>query len=120
MVLFFCNYFCVVFKAYCHTSSFKLYLEQTMVSEIDQKYEHNLPKSVGKVSRKNGTRSVFSHVQRNILELHYQEREYVTKGERYHIAMATGISEEQVKIWFQNRRTKKKKLEGKLLQLGSN
>jgi hypothetical protein len=65
----------------------------------------------GKSKRKNGTRSVFSHVQRNILELHYQQREYVTKGERYHIAMATGISEEQVKIWFQNRRTKKKKLE---------
>ena len=35
----------------------------------------------------------------------------MTKGERYHIAMATGISEEQVKIWFQNRRTKKKKME---------
>lgn len=43
--------------------------------------------------------------------MHYQQREYVTKGERYHIAMATGISEEQVKIWFQNRRTKRKKLE---------
>lgn len=73
----------------------------------------NLDKSTtsGKSRRKNGTRSVFSHVQRNILELHYQQREYVTKGERYHIAMATGISEEQVKIWFQNRRTKKKKME---------
>ena len=71
----------------------------------------NKTQTDAKSRRKNGTRSVFSHVQRNILELHYQQREYVTKGERYHIAMATGISEEQVKIWFQNRRTKKKKLE---------
>ena len=61
--------------------------------------------------RKNGTRSVFSHFQRNILESYYERREYVTKGERYHIALEVGISEEQVKIWFQNRRTKKKKIE---------
>ena len=67
--------------------------------------------SDSKSRRKNGTRSVFSYLQRNLLERHYQRREYVTKGERYHIAMEVGITEEQVKIWFQNRRTKKKKLE---------
>ena len=81
------------------------------VKECNAKSAHESSSTGGKIQRKNGTRSVFSHVQRNILELHYQQREYVTKGERYHIAMAAGISEEQVKIWFQNRRTKKKKLE---------
>ena len=81
------------------------------MKDCNAKSAHEPPSTGGKIQRKNGTRSVFSHVQRNILELHYQQREYVTKGERYHIAMATGISEEQVKIWFQNRRTKKKKLE---------
>ena len=51
-------------------------------------------------------RPVFTQVQRRGLEKRFQATKYVTKRERLQIGAMLGLSETQVKVWFQNRRTK--------------
>ncbi|XP_071755198.1 homeobox protein pnx [Centroberyx gerrardi] len=59
-------------------------------------------------------RTAFSLEQLRILELSFQGCHYLSVLERHAIASALRLSETQVKIWFQNRRTKwKKERQGK-------
>ncbi|XP_068747614.1 homeobox protein CDX-2-like [Montipora capricornis] len=51
-------------------------------------------------------RPVFTQLQRRGLEKRFQITKYVTKRERLQIGAMLGLSETQVKVWFQNRRTK--------------
>ena len=51
-------------------------------------------------------RPVFTQLQRRELEKRFQASNYVGKRERYHFGAMLGLSETQVKVWFQNRRTK--------------
>ena len=51
-------------------------------------------------------RPVFTQLQRRGLEKRFQATKYVTKRERLQIGAMLGLSETQVKVWFQNRRTK--------------
>ena len=51
-------------------------------------------------------RPVFTQLQRRGLEKRFQVTKYVTKRERLQIGAMLGLSETQVKVWFQNRRTK--------------
>ncbi|KAL9968295.1 hypothetical protein ACROYT_G026652 [Oculina patagonica] len=51
-------------------------------------------------------RPVFTQLQRRGLEKRFQVAKYVTKRERLQIGAMLGLSETQVKVWFQNRRTK--------------
>lgn len=54
-------------------------------------------------------RTAFSLEQLQILEHSFQRCHYLSVLERHTIASALRLSETQVKIWFQNRRTKWKK-----------
>ena len=45
------------------------------------------------------------------LERIFEARKYINCAERKHISSHLSVSEQQVKIWFQNRRTKWKKVE---------
>jgi len=51
-------------------------------------------------------RPVVTQLQRRGLEKRFQATKYVTKSERLQIGTMLGLSETQVKVWFQNRRTK--------------
>ncbi|EDO45886.1 predicted protein, partial [Nematostella vectensis] len=51
-------------------------------------------------------RPVFTQLQRRGLEKRFQVQKYITKHDRYQLAAMLGLSETQVKVWFQNRRTK--------------
>ncbi|XP_077507292.1 homeobox protein CDX-4-like, partial [Amblyomma americanum] len=51
-------------------------------------------------------KSTFSESQRTTLEKAYQCKPYVDYQRRMELAMNIGLSEEQVRIWFQNRRAK--------------
>ena len=59
--------------------------------------------------RRRRSRTVFSQEQLNGLEEVFERQKYLTVSERIELSMQLGLSETQVKTWFQNRRTKWKK-----------
>ncbi|XP_029921705.1 homeobox protein pnx [Myripristis murdjan] len=71
----------------------------------------DIQNSTGKPRR---LRTAFTLEQLRILEHSFQSCHYLSVLERHAIASALRLSETQVKIWFQNRRTKwKKERQGK-------
>lgn len=52
------------------------------------------------------SRPVFTSHQRTTLENRFQHEHYLTKRERYCLSLHLGLTEHQIKIWFQNRRVK--------------
>ncbi|KAL0266903.1 UNVERIFIED_CONTAM: hypothetical protein PYX00_009323 [Menopon gallinae] len=62
---------------------------------------------VGNSRRKRSwSRAVFSNLQRKGLEKRFQLQKYITKPDRRQLAATLGLSDAQVKVWFQNRRMK--------------
>ncbi|VDK39778.1 unnamed protein product [Taenia asiatica] len=60
--------------------------------------------------RRRKARTVFSDQQLSELELRFQGQRYLSTPERIELASILGLSETQVKTWFQNRRMKHKKI----------
>ncbi|XP_078590210.1 uncharacterized protein LOC144870250 isoform X2 [Branchiostoma floridae x Branchiostoma japonicum] len=52
------------------------------------------------------SRAVFSNLQRKGLEKRFDIQKYVTKPDRKQLASMLGLTDAQVKVWFQNRRMK--------------
>ena len=72
--------------------------------EDEEEYEED-----GTGGRKKKTRTVFSRTQVGQLETMFDLKRYLSSSERSTLARDLGLSEQQIKIWFQNRRTKFKK-----------
>ncbi|XP_053208857.1 serine-rich adhesin for platelets-like [Panonychus citri] len=66
----------------------------------------------GKGNRKKKARTTFTGRQIFELEKQFEIKKYLSSSERAEMARTLSVTETQVKIWFQNRRTKWKKLEG--------
>merc|ERR1712038_2172229 len=62
-----------------------------------------------KDGKKKHTRPTFSGQQIFALEKTFEQTKYLAGPERAKLAYALGMSESQVKVWFQNRRTKWRK-----------
>ncbi|XP_032094526.1 ventral anterior homeobox 2a-like, partial [Thamnophis elegans] len=67
-----------------------------------------LPKGLD-LDRPKRTRTSFTAEQLYRLELEFQRCQYVVGRERTELARQLNLSETQVKVWYQNRRTKQKK-----------
>uniref|UniRef100_A0A8C6X6H2 Ventral anterior homeobox 1 n=1 Tax=Naja naja TaxID=35670 RepID=A0A8C6X6H2_NAJNA len=65
------------------------------------------------LDRPKRTRTSFTAEQLYRLEMEFQRCQYVVGRERTELARQLNLSETQVKVWFQNRRTKQKKDQGK-------
>uniref|UniRef100_F6WTR6 Ventral anterior homeobox 1 n=1 Tax=Equus caballus TaxID=9796 RepID=F6WTR6_HORSE len=76
-----------------------------------------LPKGLD-LDRPKRTRTSFTAEQLYRLEMEFQRCQYVVGRERTELARQLNLSETQVKVWFQNRRTKQKKDQGESKELG--
>ncbi|RWS31893.1 nk homeobox 7-like protein, partial [Leptotrombidium deliense] len=63
-------------------------------------------------SKKKKARTTFTGRQIFELEKQFEVKKYLSSSERAEMAKLLNVTETQVKIWFQNRRTKWKKQEG--------
>ncbi|XP_071544026.1 uncharacterized protein HGTX isoform X2 [Panulirus ornatus] len=68
-----------------------------------------LPVTMDKDGKKKHTRPTFSGQQIFALEKTFEQTKYLAGPERAKLAYALGMTESQVKVWFQNRRTKWRK-----------
>lgn len=88
-----------------HSNIYSHYASSTPVST-----QHYSPDSSGQTKtrrpRRPWTRAVFSNLQRKGLEKRFQVQKYLTKTDRHQLASMLGLSDNQVKVWFQNRRMK--------------
>ncbi|XP_054758228.2 uncharacterized protein LOC129264383 [Lytechinus pictus] len=89
-------------------------MRSNLVQEIGQDIKANIGGSGGintgisgnHKRKRSWSRAVFTSLQRKGLEKRFEIQKYVNKPERRQLASALGLSDAQVKVWFQNRRMK--------------
>ena len=84
-------------------------MHQTQVKQ--EKYDYDIKVNIkGSKIRKIRTRSIFTKDQLQHLSRLFQRTQYLDLSERAELAATLGLTAAQVKIWFQNRRSKYKKV----------
>ena len=68
--------------------------------------------SLGADNDEKRPRTAFSSEQLNKLRQEFQANRYLTEERRRHLSRELGLNENQIKIWFQNKRAKLKKSVG--------
>ncbi|CAI4225612.1 unnamed protein product [Auanema sp. JU1783] len=72
--------------------------------------EPSLPLKLKSQARRRKTRVLFSEKQISRLEALFQRQQYVSALERHNLSQELDMTSNQIKIWFQNRRYKNKRL----------
>ncbi|KAI3387066.1 hypothetical protein SNEBB_009824 [Seison nebaliae] len=90
----------------CASSKLRGVSQETKDMEIVISSNSNMTSTGGKSRR---ARTAFTYEQLVALESKFKQTRYLSVCERLNLAMTLSLSETQIKIWFQNRRTKWKK-----------
>jgi len=93
-------------------------LDPEQLSELDVEGEDmEDDSSNSKEGSSRRRRTAFTSEQLLELEREFHAKKYLSLTERAHLAHSLGLSESQVKIWFQNRRAKWKRVKGQRVSL---
>ncbi|KAL3313956.1 hypothetical protein Ciccas_007437 [Cichlidogyrus casuarinus] len=64
-------------------------------------------------------RAYFQSRDLELLEQQYRKTPYLSSRERFQLAQETGLSEDRIRTWFQNRRMREKRLERRIIGANS-
>ncbi|KAL5265408.1 hypothetical protein ACHWQZ_G006201 [Mnemiopsis leidyi] len=70
----------------------------------------NTPSSFGKAPKQKRRRTKFTSFQLDVLEREFDDCTYISTERRRSLAAVLGLTSENIRVWFQNRRTQIKKM----------
>ncbi|CAF0800385.1 unnamed protein product [Didymodactylos carnosus] len=86
------------------------YATLNLDSDDKCRYDDHGPKLTAKGKKIRKPRTIYSSMQLQVLNKRFQRTQYLALPERAELAASLGLTQTQVKIWFQNKRSKHKKL----------
>ncbi|XP_077105511.1 homeobox protein BarH-like 2 [Ranitomeya variabilis] len=83
---------------------------ETPASEAPLSSESELEQAAPRLKKPRRSRTIFTEIQLMGLEKKFQKQKYLSTPDRLDLAQALGLTQLQVKTWYQNRRMKWKKI----------
>uniref|UniRef100_A0A6I8QIF8 BARX homeobox 2 n=1 Tax=Xenopus tropicalis TaxID=8364 RepID=A0A6I8QIF8_XENTR len=83
---------------------------ETPASEVHQSSESEHEQTTPRMKKPRRSRTIFTELQLMGLEKKFQKQKYLSTPDRLDLAQSLGLTQLQVKTWYQNRRMKWKKI----------